>query len=414
MVGGGPLKRSGSAREGSACEGSARNGASHRPLSCRRDEFALPRNEHYLNCAFMSPLHRDVEDAGLRGMRLKRNPAAIRAEDFFADCDRLRRDFARLVNAPLPERVAVIPSVSYGVATVARNLTIQSGQNLVLAHEQFPGNVYVWRRLAALEGASIRTVAPPASGARGSGWNTRILEAIDAETAVVSLGQVHWTDGTLFDLGTIGARAREVGAVFVVDGTQSVGAMPFDVVKLQPDALVCASYKWMLGPYSLGLAYLGPRFDDGLPLEETWIAREGSEDFGGLVNYRDGYQPGAVRYDVGERSNFILVPMALAGIRKLLEWTPQAIQEYCSRITRPLLREAAAQGFTMEGEGWRAPHLFGVRMPPGLEIESLVRLLRERRVHVSLRGSAVRISPNVYNDEEDVAALTEVIRDVSR
>ena len=115
---------------------------------------------------------------------------------------------------------------------------------------------------------------------------------------------MHWTDGTRFDLAAIGARAREVGAALVVDGTQSVGALPFDVQQLRPDALVCATYKWLMGPYSLGFAYLGPRFDDGEPLEETWIGRRGSENFKELVDYQDDYQPGALRYDVGERSNF--------------------------------------------------------------------------------------------------------------
>ena len=93
--------------------------------------------------------------------------------------------------------------------------------------------------------------------------------------------------------------------------------MPFDVQAIEPDALVCATYKWLMGPYSMGFAYLGPRFDAGTPLEETWIGRAGSENFKELVNYRDDYQPGAVRYDVGERSNFALTPMAVAAARPL-------------------------------------------------------------------------------------------------
>ena len=129
---------------------------------------------------------------------------------------------------------------------------------------------------------------------------------------MVALPHVHWTDGVRLDLEAIGRRAREVGAALVVDGTQSVGAMPFNVTSIQPDAVICAAYKWLTGPYSIGLAYYGQRYDDGVPSEETWIGRLGSEDFRRLVDYEDAYRPGAARYDVGECSNFVLIPMLIA------------------------------------------------------------------------------------------------------
>src|SRR5690606_2334173 len=121
-----------------------------------------------------------------------------------------------------PHSVALIPSVSYGMAIVARNTRVESGQNIAMLHEQLPSHVYAWRRLAAASGAELRTVTPPAGVPRGEEWNARILEAIDERTALVATPNVHWTDGTRFDLEAIGARTREVGAAFVVDGTQSV------------------------------------------------------------------------------------------------------------------------------------------------------------------------------------------------
>jgi selenocysteine lyase/cysteine desulfurase len=106
---------------------------------------------------------------------------------------------------------------------------------------------------------------------RGSVWNEKILSAIDNNTRAVALGNVHWADGTLFQLEEIRKRTRDVGALLIVDGTQSVGVMPFDVKKIQPDALVCAGYKWLLGPYSIGLAYYSEYFDEGTPIEESWL-----------------------------------------------------------------------------------------------------------------------------------------------
>ncbi|MFC1575157.1 aminotransferase class V-fold PLP-dependent enzyme [Gemmatimonadota bacterium] len=380
------------------------------PLTCQRDAFSLPRELHYLNCAFMSPLPRAVEEAGIQGMLRKRNPTLLEACDFFQESEEVRVRFARLINAPDPSCIALIPSVSYGIGVAARNTALAPGQNIVLLHEQFPGNVYGWRRAAWEQGAEIRTVRPDGGEQRGRLWNERILEAIDGQTGVVALAPVHWTDGTAFDLEAIGARAREVGAALVVDGTQSVGALPFDVQKLQPDALVVASYKWLLGPYSMGVAYFGPRYQEGLPLEETWIAREGSQDFQSLVDYQDGYQPGAVRFDVGERSNFILVPMLVAALRLLEEWDPNGVQAYTGELSRKLVNEAGELGFSVEEDAFRVGHLFGIRTPPQVEMEAVKVALKEEGVSASLRGSALRVSPHLYNDEEDVQALIRALR----
>lgn len=380
-------------------------------LECQREKFSLPPDLHYLNCAYVSPLPRVTEEAIVAGLRKKRVPTQISRDDFFRDSDRIRQLFARLVNVADPSRVALLPAASYGVAAAARNLPVESGQNLVLTHEQFPGNVYAWRRLGSESGAELRTVGPPDGPGRASGWNERLLNAIDRDTAVVTLAHVHWTDGTRFDLVEVGRRCREVGAGLVVDGTQSVGALPFDVKEIQPDALIVAGYKWLLGPYSVGYGWLGPRFDDGIPLEETWIGREKSEDFQNLVNYRDAYQPGALRYDVAERSNFALLPVAVASMEMVSRWRPERIQRYCRDLTADMLSEAAELGFSVEEEPWRAGHLFGVRMPAGLDLTGLRDALEKRNVVASLRGTALRLSPNVYNDSADITALLEGLRE---
>jgi len=381
------------------------------PLSCQRHLFSIPVDVHYLNCAYMGPLPRSAEEAGVAGLRRKVLPTDIHPPDFFETSDRLRGLFAGLVGVDDPTRVAIHPGASYGIAVAARNLPMERGQNVVLTHEQFPGNVYAWTRKAREAGGEVRMVAPPEDGPRGAGWNRRLLEAVDARTAVVAVPNVHWTDGTRFDLEALGARCREVGAALVVDATQSVGALPFDVEAVGPDALVCAAYKWLLGPYSVSLAYFSPRFDDGVPLEETWIGRDRSEDFRNLVDYQEAYQPGAIRYDVAERSNFTLLPVAVAALELVGAWTPAGIQAYCADLTAELVDEARALGFTVEDPEHRGHHLFGLRMPPGIDLAELRDALQRRNVSVSLRGTALRLSPNVYNDEDDVGALLEVLRE---
>jgi selenocysteine lyase/cysteine desulfurase len=359
----------------------------------------------------MAPLPRASEDAGLEGLRRKRVPTGLGAADFFRESDELRRLFAELIGARSLERIAIQPGVSYGVAVAARNLPVARGQNIVLTDEQFPGNVHAWRRKAAEAGAEIRTAVPGSGAGRGAVWNENLLSSIDHDTAVVAVPHVHWTDGTRFDLVEVGRRCREVGAALVVDGTQSVGALPFDVREVRPDALICAAYKWLLGPYSVALAYYSERFDDGIPLEETWIGRAGSEDFQGLVRYADAYQPGAVRYDAAERSNFALLPIAVASLRLVTEWRPDRVQAYCGALTAELLETARSLGFSVEDPAWRANHLFGLRMPHGLALDVLAEALGTRGVVASLRGTALRVSPNVYNDERDVDALLAGLRE---
>jgi selenocysteine lyase/cysteine desulfurase len=384
-------------------------------LSCKYSKFSLPARVTYLNCAYMSPMLKAVEKAGITAVRAKRNPVEIKPEDFFSDSEKLRAEFAKLVNVADPSRIAIIPSVSYGISTVAKNLPLARGQNIVVAAEQFPTNYYAWETLCKETGGELLAVSPEKTLAgRGKRWNEKILESITAKTRAVAIAQNHWADGTRFDLENIRKKTRDVGAMLIVDGTQSVGALPFDVAKIQPDALMCAGYKWLLGPYSIGLAYFSESFNDGKPLEENWINRQNSEDFSALVSYEKMYQPGALRFDVGEHSNFILVPMLLKAISQLNRWHVQNIQDYCRSITTASIEKLNERGFWIEDEHYRANHLFGIRIPEGVSIDAVKYSLLKNNVHVSFRGDAIRVSPNVYNDEQDLLKLSKILRSLPK
>jgi len=380
-------------------------------LSCQADAFSLPSDLHYLNCAYMSPLSKKVEEAGIKGVQSKRNPSLIAPEDFFETPLAVKQLFADLIGSSSPDQISLLPSVSYGVAIAANNLEAKRGQNVVLLHEQFPSNLYTWRRLADEQNLELRTILPPYTRVeRSRGWNESILEAIDSDTLAVALPIVHWTDGTLFDLESIGSRARDFGAALVIDGTQSIGALPFDVERIRPDALIVASYKWLLGPYSCGLAWWGDRFAHGTPLEESWMNRIGSEDFASLVDFEARYHKGSVRYDVGEKSNFALLPMLKAALEQVLEWTPEGIQEYDRKLLSPWTDTILDLGFQLEDEAYRGSHLVGIRMPPGLEVATISEVLRTKNIFVSVRGDAIRISPNVYNDMNDMVAFVDALK----
>jgi selenocysteine lyase/cysteine desulfurase len=221
---------------------------------------------------------------------------------------------------------------------------------------------------------------------------------------------VHWIYGVKFDLETIAKKCKSVGALLIIDGTQSVGAMPFDAQQIQPDALIVATYKWMMAPYSIGLAYFGEFFDDGVPVEETWMNRIDSEKFATLTRYERAYQPKAQRYNSGEFSNFIQMPMLETALRQLLDWGVLNIQNYCKSLIIKPLEALEKLGCRVESEEYRANHLFGIILPEHVNNAKLLEQLAAKKIYVSHRGKALRISPNVYNDEADLWALVEVLK----
>jgi len=369
--------------------------------------FNLPEDVTYLNCAFMSPMLKSVSEIGFSAITKKENPTQIQPNHFFELPQKLRQQFAQLIDIDNADDCAIIPSASYALGNVAQNLAAGKGDNIVVLQEQFPSNIYPWKALE-VKGVVVNIVDAPADeNNRGGLWNESILNAINDNTKLVALSHVHWADGTLFDLKAIRRRTKEVGALMVIDGTQSIGALPFSVKEFEPDMVVAAGYKWLLGPYSIGVAYYGEYFHDKLPMENNWMHRLGSEDFAGLVNYQDKFQPRSRRFEMGESANFILTPMLTKAIEQLNEWGVQNIQDYCENLTKAPVRQLREMGFNIENDENRSHHLFGVRLPKNLDPNALKEQFAKMKVFVSVRGNAVRIAPHLYNDQNDMDRLIE-------
>jgi selenocysteine lyase/cysteine desulfurase len=381
-------------------------------LTCQKDFFTLSDEVTYLNNSYYSPFTKGVEQAGLDSFELKRQPYKLEPHLFFEHPAALRAEFSKLVGANDPDRIAIMPSVSYGMATVANNVKLEKNENVIIADEQFPSNFYVWERLTREAEATLIRIAPPeALENRGATWNTQILEAISENTKVVTLGNVHWADGTLFDLKAIRKRTREVGALLIIDGTQSVGALPFNIQEIQPDALICAGYKWLLGPYGLTLGYFSSYFDHGKPIEDNWQNRLDSHKFENLVNYQPEYREKAQRFNMGQQSTFFLSSMSQEALRQLNEWGPNNIQEYCNALTTPAVAELREMGCWIENENNRAKHLFGIRLPEHASLEKMQEALAENNIKISVRGSAVRLATHLYNDENDMQKLVDCFKE---
>lgn len=373
-------------------------------IPSQRHVFDMPDDVAYFNCSYMAPMLKAVRRAGEEAIARTAQPWSVSADDFFAPAERVRGLFARLIHGR-PEDIAIIPAASYGISTAAKNLRIGKGQAILMMDEEFPSNVYPWHALAKREGGEILVVRRPPDG----DWTAALLDKIDDRVAIAALSHCHWTDGGYVDLERVSAALQKVGARLVLDVTQSLGVLPLDVTRIKVDYLSCAAYKWLLGPYSIGFLYAAEEHHRGDPLDYNWITREKSEDFAGLAEYRDGYQPGARRFDMGERANFVLLPMVTAALEQLLAWTPEAIAATLGGITERVADHAAELRVTVAPKELRAKHFLGMRLRNGAP-PRLLEQLRDSKIFVSIRGGILRVTPHLCTTPSDVDRLLGALR----
>ena len=376
-------------------------------IPCQRHLFDIPDDVAYLNCAYMSPLMKPALEAGITGLTRKAHPWELTSDKFFTGSEDFRATAAQLIGSSADD-IAIVPSASYGIATAAKNLPVKKNQSILVLAEQFPSNYYAWERLAEKTGAALKIVSWP----EDDDWTAAVLHDLTADVAIAVLPHVQWTSGGRLDLVRIGAACRNLGSTLALDLTQSLGALPFNVCDIQPDFAVAACYKWLLGPYSVGLLYVAPQLHNGIPLEENWIQRANARDFSSLILYTENYDHGARRFDMGERSNFALLPAADRAIKQLLEWRVDQISETAGAMSSRIAQAAAELGFHAPREPLRAPHYLALRRKLPIPKE-LPEMLAREKVFVSVRGSSIRVTPNVYNTIEDCDRLIACLRRVA-
>ena len=379
-------------------------------ISTQRLLFDLPEDEIYLNAAYMTPTPLSVAEAGHIGIQRKLNPASIGEKEFFQAPQEVRKLFSQLINGDDPDRIAIFPSVSYGLANVAQNIKPGYGNEIILVEDQFPSAVFPWD--PETSHFNINTISlPNLYKNRGERLTQAIVDAIEDRTAAVCIGLVLWTDGTRYDLKQIAEKCKKHGTLLILDGTQAIGALNFDLAEIRPDALICASYKWLMGPYGLTLGYFGEAFDDGQPIENNWINRSHSEDFTSLTSYQKEYRPKAHRYNSGEYSAFVHIPMIKKSLELILNWGVKNIEEYCNYLSSELFDSLAqSKTYWIEPDpAFRSNHIIGIHLLQPEMRSRLETAFREKKIHVSLRSDCVRISPHLYNTKKDMYALMDVL-----
>jgi selenocysteine lyase/cysteine desulfurase len=381
------------------------------PLQCQRSRFDIPDHITWLDAAYMSLLSQATVAAGSAGVERRATPWDLPSSAFFQEVEAARAQFARLIHATSDD-VAIVPAASYGIEVAAHNLPAHKGDTIVVLADQFPSNFYAWQELCNRTGAELLRVP----WSMEYDWTAGVLAALDERTRIVALPYCHWTDGTLVDLCRVAARCREIEAALVLDATQSLGACPLDVEELKPDFLVCASYKWLLGPYSLGYLYAAPHRQAGRPIENTPWAREGAEAMldwrTGGIPYAQSLMRSARRYDMGERANFTLMPMSIAALSEINAWQPARISAYLEPLVERAAVRAQALGLGVPPRAARAPHMIGVVMPGRLNALELTARLRAQGIYVSMRGGKLRVAPHVYNELSDIDRLFDALEEL--
>jgi selenocysteine lyase/cysteine desulfurase len=364
-----------------------------------RELFDVPEDIAYFNVANLAPHLHSVRRAGEGALDRRGRPWTIAPADWFSDVERLRLLFGRVIGTDA-EGVALIPATSYGFAVAARNLSVEPGERIVVLAEEYPSGIYTWQQLARSTGAELCTVTRDTSRS----WTEAILESLDERTAIISVPNVHWTDGALIELDRIAARAHEIDARLVIDASQSVGALPLDVTALRPDFVISVGYKWLLGPFGLGYLYVAEQHRQGEPLEQNWILRADSEDFSRLVDYRDELQPGARRYDVGQRTNFELTPMAIAALEQILDWSVERIASTLGHRTAQIAARARELGLAPLPDAQRGPHMLGINLPEAARTRTLD-ALADNNCYAAIRGGSLRIAPHLHVTDRDMNSL---------
>ncbi len=378
-------------------------------LASQRALFDMPRDVAYFNAAGWSPILKAVAEAGVRGVARKAQPWTLAPDLADQVNERARAAAAAVINAE-PGDVALISSVGYGVSTAAKLLAVPRGSRVLVLENDHTSPVLEWMSRADKDGFAVDFIPQPANG----DWTSAVLETIDrpgaAPIAVVLISSVHWSDGGAIDLARVAPAARSTGAALLVDATHGAGIMEVDVAKLDPDFVVFPTYKWLLGPYGRAFMYVAKRHQEGVPLEQTSYGRR-SVKAEQEVYFKDTrYVEGARRFDMGERDHFVSMEMAAVGIETVHGLGRSAVQERLAHITHAIAKRAAGLGnkVALPDERFRAPHLVCLAFPDGMP-DGLVQRLAEEKVYAAPRLGRLRLSPHIYNDEEDVERLVSAI-----
>lgn len=368
-----------------------------------RDAFPACEGRTYLNCAAVAPGSTRVRAAINAWLDDHVAQGNMASGQWWTRAAEARARTAALIGAS-PEEVAFVRSTSHGLAMVAEGLDWRPGDEVAVASAiEYPSNVYAWKHLAD-RGVRLREIR----AVDGAVTPEAVEDAIGPRTRLVAVSSVQFASGHRTDVDAIGRLCRDRDVLFVVDAIQQAGAFPIDVKASGIHAMAACSHKWMLGLLGIGFLYVDRDLLARLrPVLVGWHSVEDPFAFDGT---RFDLRSDASRLEEAAPS-FPLVYGLGAAVEMLLD---AGVADVASHITGLLDRAANA----LEAIGCEvspAPeHRAGILMiKPAADVDALAEACVERNIAVSVRRGRLRLSPHLYNNEDDVDALVELLRDPS-
>lgn len=372
-----------------------------------RQEFEDFAPAVYLDCAYQGPFPRVTVARIHQAIELKCRPDRLHSPEYFDLPGRVRNRLARLIGAD-PSEIALTSSATQGFGVVAAGLKLGPGDEVVVTSRNFPSNLFTWLHLRRL-GVRVHVVNP----ANNPVSVEDVLPVLTPRTRLLALDWVSYRGGERIDLAALGNLVHRHGGLFVVDGTQGVGALELNIHDLPVDVLAVAAYKWLLGPYGTGFVYLSSAIQDRLDCPVVnWMSVVGSEDFDSLPTGEFTLVRGARVFDVGETSNFLNLYALEASLEFVERAGVRTVTEHCWRLL-DRLREGIHKSGCQISDAARPEYrstILGFQAESPDATATLHKKLRAEQVAVSLRHGTIRVSPYLYNNEEDIDKLLSVVR----
>jgi cysteine desulfurase / selenocysteine lyase len=358
-----------------------------------RREFPALEHWTYLNTATFGQLPQRATEAVARHFAHRDELACWDFLAWYDDADRLRAKIGRLIGGAHSD-IAFVPNASTALSLLLAGLDWQSGDRVVTLEHEFPNNLYA---PGVLERFGVEMIA--------CAWE-RFYETVNARTRLVVLSSVNYNTGFAPPLEELADFLRSRGILLYIDGTQSVGALRFDVRRIQPDMLAVHGYKWLLSPNGAGFFYIAPQLRERL--QPNVVGWRSHRDWRNVDNLHHGVpelSDTAERYEGGFLAFALLYAME-ASVDLILEIGPEAIEQRVLELAaaaRGILRELGASAADNNSQ------IVAARFE-NRDVSALARALKEQRVLVAARRGQLRVSPHLYNNEQDLEVLERALR----
>lgn len=372
-----------------------------------RNEWHEFEGATYLNLAGQSPVPKTGVKALERAIEWKNSPHTVPDNEYFDGPNRVRTAIAKLVGAQADE-IALTSGASAGTQAVAYGLQWKPNDEVITASGEFPLQYATWKPMEEREGILVKAIKPNGEFHTADDF----IAALTPRTRLVSVSHVRFDNGAMIDAAKLAAACHAQGALLLLDVSQSCGAVPMHVAELGADFLVCAGYKWLLGPFGTGFFWCRQEHITKMrPGPFYWMAAEGVSNFADLATAPPKPANAARRWDAAETANFYNLAAMEAGLELVLRAGPPVIAEHNHQLMEELFARLPKDRCVVASPTDRArrgPYgCFQARTTE--KTKELYNKLRAEKVITSLREGKVRVSPYLYNSERDIDRLVRVV-----